>query len=120
MGTLGESILIRKEDLPLAVSRGFAILTFKDYINPNYVLCYTKTDSFLKQLEKNKVGSVQKGVYLNSIKNIKIPIFPIDVQNKIVDNYRNKIIKAQQLEEEAKKLLEQAKKQLEEMILSSN
>ena len=79
VGTLGESVLY-KDSTPLAISRGFAILEFNEKVIPEYVLAYTKTSIFNKQIQKNKVGSVQDGIYLQSLKEIKIPIPSLDEQ----------------------------------------
>ena len=49
VGTLGESVLY-KGSTPLAISRGFAILEFNEKVIPEYVLAYTKTSIFNKQV----------------------------------------------------------------------
>lgn len=105
VGTLGESFLVKENFLPLTVSRGFAILTIKDEVNPEYVLAFTKTQAFLNQLEKYKVGSVQKGVYLSNIKKIKIPIPTLEIQNKVASYIQNAYEEKRQKEEESKKIL---------------
>ncbi len=98
VGTLGESVLY-KGSTPLAISRGFAILEFNEKVIPEYVLAYTKTFIFNKQIQKNKVGSVQDGIYLQSLKEIKIPIPSLDEQQKIAQlalkAYENKLAKEQ-------------------------
>jgi len=104
VGTLGESVLY-KTNSPLAISRGFAIIKIKDNINPEYVLAFTKTYLFLKQIEKNKVGSVQNGIYLSSLKKIKIPVPSLRVQNKIVELMQEVYIDTKQKEQEAENLL---------------
>lgn len=108
VGTLGKSIIVKKEDLPLAVSRGFAILSAKKEpeMKLKYVYYFTKTNLFQKQMDKNKVGSVQTGVYLSSLKQIKIPKPPLDLQNKIINlmERTNKI--AKQKKTEAEQLLD--------------
>jgi len=111
VGTLGESIIIKEESLPLAISRGFAILSPKkdDNINFEYVYYFTKTNLFIKQLAKNKVGSVQSGVYLSSIKKFKIPLPPLSKQNKIVQLMDEVYFQKQQKESEAQQLLDSIK-----------
>ena len=108
VGTLGESVLIGINDLPLAISRGFAILSIKENIdfNPLYIYFYTKTNMFLKQLYKNKVGSVQKGVYLNSLKKIKMPMPPLEVQHEIISIMKNAYQIKRQKNDDAEQLLE--------------
>lgn len=101
VGTLGESVLY-KCSTPLAISRGFAILEFNEKVIPEYVLAYTKTSIFNKQIQKNKVGSVQDGIYLQSLKEIKIPIPSLDEQQKIaqlaLNAYENKLKSEQDAE----------------------
>lgn len=102
VGTLGESVLY-KGSTPLAISRGFAILEFNEKVIPEYVLAYTKTSIFNKQIQKNKVGSVQDGIYLQSLKEIKIPIPSLDEQQKIaqlaLNAYENKLKREEDVEE---------------------
>ena len=101
VGTLGESVLY-KGSTPLAISRGFAILEFNEKVIPEYVLAYTKTSIFNKQIQKNKVGSVQDGIYLQSLKEIKIPIPSLDEQQKIaqlaLNAYENKLKREEDVE----------------------
>lgn len=105
VGTLGESVLY-KGSVPLAISRGFAILEFNEKVIPEYVLAFTKTSIFNKQIQKNKVGSVQDGIYLQSLKEIKIPIPSLNEQQMIaelaLDAYKYKLKK----ELDAKKILD--------------
>lgn len=101
VGTLGESVLYRGST-PLAISRGFAILEFNKKVIPEYVLAYTKTSIFNKQIQKNKVGSVQDGIYLQSLREIKIPIPSLEKQQKIAqlefNTYESKLEKEQKAE----------------------
>jgi len=107
VGTLGESIIIKKNELPLAISRGFAILSnIKNKNLLNYIYNFTKTNLFNKQLKKNKVGSVQTGVYLSSLRNIKIPIPPLEIRNKIVSLMDKAYSSKKSKETEAQRLLD--------------
>ncbi len=105
VGTLGVSILYKNKKT-LSISRGFAIVTLQPEINKDYILTFTKTTLFLKQIEKNKVGSVQSGMYLSALKNIKIPLPPLEIQNKIVEIMQTAYENKKQKEEEAKRLLD--------------
>ncbi|CAD7775037.1 hypothetical protein AIOGIFDO_01707 [Candidatus Methanoperedenaceae archaeon GB37] len=48
---------------------------------------------------------------------IKIPLPPLAVQNKIAEEVKRRMQKAEQLQKEAKEELEKAKQEVEKMIL---
>jgi len=52
------------------------------------------------------------------LENVKIPLPPLSVQNKIADEVKKRMQKAEQLQKEAKEELEKAKLEVEKIILS--
>jgi len=50
--------------------------------------------------------------------NLKIPLHSLPIQNKIADEVKKRMQKAEQLQKEAKEGLEKAKQEVERIILS--
>jgi restriction endonuclease S subunit len=65
-------------------------------------------------------GQVQKTITVPDIKNIPIPLPPLAVQNKIAEEVKKRIHKAEQLQKEAKEELEKAKQEVEKIILGED
>ncbi len=59
----------------------------------------------------------QSGVNNDLLKTVKIPLPPLAVQNKIAEEVKKRMQKAEQLQKEAKEELEKAKQEVEEIIL---
>ena len=53
----------------------------------------------------------------DSLLNLKIPLPPLEIQNKIAEEVKRRIQKAEELQKEAKEVLEKAKQEVEKMIL---
>lgn len=64
-------------------------------------------------------GAGQPHVYSRDLSNIKIPLPPIDVQNKIAEEVKKRMHRAEQLQEEAKDIIEKAKQDIEDIILEN-
>lgn len=61
----------------------------------------------------------QSGVNNELLKTVEIPLPPLSVQNKIADEVKKRMQKAEQLQKEAKEELQKAKEEVEEIILGS-
>ena len=57
------------------------------------------------------------GIVRVSVENLSIPLPPLEIQNKIADEVKNRISEAERLKAEASKIIEEAKKKVEEIIL---
>ena len=62
-------------------------------------------------------GAGQPHVYSRDLSNLKIPLPPLAVQNKIADEVKKRMQKAESLQKEAKEELEKAKLEVEKIIL---
>ena len=67
--------------------------------------------------ERAKIGAIQGNITIETIENFKIPLPPLFVQNKIADEVKKRMQKAEQLQKEAKDELEKAKLEVERIIL---
>lgn len=72
-----------------------------------------------KQFDKAKIGAIMGSLSQDSVGEVLIPLPPIEIQNKIASEVKERMAKAQQLKEEAKSLLQKAKDEVEKMILGS-
>jgi len=80
-----------------------------------YLYCVMKTkQSFIYNMQQ---GAGQPHVYSRDLSNLKIPLPPLPVQNKIAEEVKKGMQKAKQLQKEAKEELEQAKQEVEGIIL---
>ena len=69
-----------------------------------------------------RLASIATIAYVNNptLLRLQIPLPAITIQNKIVDEIKQRRQKAKQLQEEAKLELENAKKEVERIILGNN
>jgi len=82
-GTLGKTTIVLN-DYYAILNRDIAKIKIKQKnINPFYVLMYLRSKYGCSFIEKFSSGAVQKGLYLNKIMKIKIPILQKKLQQKI-------------------------------------
>ena len=80
-----------------------------------YLYCVMKAkQKFIYNMQQ---GAGQPHVYSRDLSNIKIPLPPLAVQNKIADEVKKRMQKAETLQKEAKEELEKAKLEVEKIIL---
>ncbi|AFR70317.1 restriction modification system DNA specificity domain protein [Brachyspira pilosicoli B2904] len=92
------------------------LLRAKKELNQKY-LFFILSNKIFQQIIKSKItGATVMGIIKNEILNIKIPIPPIEIQNKIADEATNRREKAFKLQEEAKNIIEEAKKEVESIL----
>ena len=94
-------------------------IIFKDTENlkPEY-LNYILICKFVRDSIKWKWSkSVQINLSKSDILSFKIPLPPLEIQEKIANEVKSRIEKAKVLEQEAKEIYKNAKKEVEEMIL---
>lgn len=83
VGTLGRTAVVQN-DLPrFTLQRSVAVL--RPLIDPRYFRYYLESPSFQKQILDNAKGTAQKGVYLKTLKSLKINIYPLAEQQVIAD-----------------------------------
>lgn len=81
VGTLGMTAVI-DDDTKGIMSRGIAKVNSKVLPN-NYVKAYFKSEYFGNQLIQHSVGTIQRGVYLESLKKLIVPIFDGEIMESI-------------------------------------
>ncbi len=87
MGTIGRSAVI-PDNFPKAINtKHLACLTLKKNSANPYFICYALQvhPLILKQLQSQSKGAIMAGLNLNIIKNLRMPVPPLKLQNKFVD-----------------------------------
>lgn len=86
--------------------------------NPYYVQAFLLSNCGQYQLLREITGATNKHLSPDDVRLIKIPTSPIEIQNKIAEEVKKRMQKAEQLQKEAKEELEKAKKEVEKIILN--
>jgi len=85
-------------------------------ISTFYLYCVMKAKQrFIYNMQQ---GAGQPHVYSRDLSNLKIPLPPLSIQNKIAEDVKKRMQKAESLQKEAKEELEKAKQEVERIILS--
>lgn len=80
------AIYITKELEGILVTSLFIVIRItNDFILPNYAQIYLNSEIVKKQLTGNIIGSAVPVVKVSSFKELKIPIYSIEYQKKIID-----------------------------------
>jgi len=87
--------------------------------NPCFIQAFLLSQIGQHQLMREITGATNKHLSPENIKNIRVSIPPLEVQNKIAEEVKARLEKAKQLQEEAKTVLEEAKEKVERIVLGS-
>lgn len=88
-------------------------------INPKYAVEILRNKICQNQIFRNNNGGIIPEIQQNALKSIKIPLPPLEKQQKIVDHITAIRQQAKALQEEGKTILEDAKKEVERIILGN-
>ena len=108
VGTVGRTAVITDEK-NITLQRSVAVLKPLKEIKSEYLVGALKSDEVVRQLNKGTKGVAQKGIYLNDLKKLIIPIPPMELQNqfaKIVKQINKQKFEIQNSLEELQKLQE--------------
>lgn len=89
-------------------------------IMPQYVSYVINSYIGKRYFERNKIGAIQGNITIPTIKSLRIPVPPIEVQSKIVHRIEKIRLEVKRLEQDAKDIVTCAKKQVEEKLLGDN
>lgn len=113
VGTIGKATIINEDNLNLTVQRSVAVIKVnQDIIIPKYFLYYIKGKTFQNILQHNAHGNSQKGVYLDQLKNIQIPVPSLSEQQKIVAQIED----LEKQIAEAQTIIDNSKRQKQEIL----
>ena len=98
-------------------STGFYVIkNSKDY-NNYYLYALFRGDILQMLLQRESSGAIMSAINREALSKLKIPLPPLSVQNKIADEVKRRMQKAETLQKEAKEELEKAKLEVERIIL---
>lgn len=111
VGSFGKAVLV-KENKKFVFQRHIAILRPNpDIVNPSYLYYIMSSKSFYSKADVVAIGAAQRTISLTSLRNLKISLPTIDIQNRIaeilsrydslIENYQKQI---KLLEESAQRL----------------
>ena len=103
---------VLKENIEGIISGGTLRLKLKEKIEAEYLALCLNSIIGQMQAERDAGGSVIAHWKPEQIKNVLIPILPVETQQKIADLVRQ----SHEARKKAKELLEEAKRKVEEMI----
>ncbi|PID84222.1 hypothetical protein CSB09_02010 [Candidatus Gracilibacteria bacterium] len=76
----------------------------KEKLLSEYFYILFKTDYFNKIINENTTGSVRQNLKFSTLSEIKIPLPSLSEQNKIVEEYNNKLKQSEKAEKEAQNI----------------
>lgn len=120
VGTLGNFALY-ENDIPALISDNiFRLTPDSGTIIVKYLLFILNSSILTKQIVHNSKGAVQGVINTQTIKYLKIPLPPLDVQNQIADAINAMRMQAAQLEAEAEEGIAKARAEIERLILGDD
>ena len=84
VGSFGIPVLI-KDDTPFVFQRHIAILKPGDDIDPRFLYYTMLNKDFYHKADAVAIGAAQRTISLTALRNLNIPLPPIEVQRKIAD-----------------------------------
>ncbi len=105
--------------------KGFAFGSFmikfslnsSNLISKEYVQFWLNNKLNQNLIEQEKIWAIQWNITIDTIKNFKIPLPPLEVQEKIANEVKSRIERAEVLGREAREVYEEGKRGVEEMVL---
>lgn len=85
VGTVGNTAIIRKSDLPFSLQRSIAILRPNDELNPVFLFYWLNTPRFKKMLFSRINQTAQPGIYLGELGKLSVLIPPLSEQENIAN-----------------------------------
>jgi len=116
---IGKTAVIPKELEGANIVNNIVKITLDtEKLNPHYLVAFLSSEIGQKIIYRKVWGGAQPGFTNEDIKNLKIPLPPLNIQNKIAEEVKRRMEKAEQLQKEAKEILEKAKQEVENIILN--
>ena len=115
-GTIGLSVVVPKNLREANINQAIARIVVKNNVNQFYLSALLNSKVGKIQTDRLSRPAVQANINLEEIRALKIPLPPLAVQNKIAEEVKRRMRKAEQLQKEAKDILEKAKEEVEKMI----
>ena len=92
-------------------------IVLKEGLNAFYLSAWLNSNIQQIIFHRIKTGGIMGHLSQDALLQIKIPLPPLSVQNKIAEEVKKRMQKAEFLQKEAKEELENAKQEVEKMII---
>lgn len=119
-GSLKSIAVFEKDGENFIGSTGFYIIKKSSEYNNYYLFALFRSTIYQLLLNRETTGAIMSSVSREALLNIKIPFPSISVQNKIAEEVKNRMRRAEQLQKEAKEELEKAKQEIDKIILKKD
>ena len=116
-GTVGLVSVVPKEADGFAFGSFMIKFCLNEEVNKYYISAWLNTRLQNLLIERDKIGAIQGNITIGTIEDFRIPLPPLLIQNKIAEEVKQRMQKAEQLKKEAKDDLEKAKLEVEKIIL---
>ena len=104
-GALGRVAVVTKEILPANTNQALAIVRLKPNVNKtHFIRVALHTNDIEKQIDSFKKGIAQQNLSLEQVENLKIPLPPLEAQEKIISAIERIESKIHLLESQSHKL----------------
>ncbi len=118
-GSVGRAF-VYKIELGRAIFAGYLIRFKLDStrINPLFILYYSLTKIYKLWVQSIQRTAAQPNINSREFQSLEIPLPPLDVQNRIVEEVDKHLARVAELRQEAEAIVEQAKKRAERILLA--
>ena len=117
-GSFGIAATVTEENKNIIISSEiFKIRLLIDKVNPYYISSVLNTKLFKMNFDRIKTGGIMGHISQKALLDLKIPLPSLPTQNKIAEEVKKRIQKAEQLQKESKEEIEKAKQEVEKIIL---
>ena len=116
-GTFGISTVADKDSEKYIISSEIFRIVIKDGVNSHYLSTWLNSKPQQIIFDRIKTGGIMGHLSQEVLLQIKIPLPPLSIQNKIADEVKRRMQKAEQLQKEAKEELAKVKLEVEKIIL---
>ncbi|MGB9986203.1 restriction endonuclease subunit S [Salarchaeum japonicum] len=82
--TIGKSAIVARKE-PFAIQRSLGLLRTNESVLPRFLHTVVQSPNFKRQLDTRSRATAQAGVYLEELKQVRIPVPPIEEQENIAD-----------------------------------
>ena len=114
-GALSGKVALARENLEVVINEHIFIIRSENKILNLFLYYLLSTDNYQKALKNIVTGSAQGGINSANLKSLKIPLPPLDIQQKIVEELEKRENESEKLKKENEKLKEEIKKSIYQM-----
>jgi len=119
-GTIGKVYTVTDNNDFVVLSSLAILRPNQELISPKYLEYILSSNIIILFIERLMSGSALRRIILDGIKNLKIPLPPLTIQNEIASHIQSLREESKRLQKEAKEVLRSAKDEVEKIILGDD